>query len=192
MVTAQNRAAPASSGRHQPGGLRSRAPPGGAGRATTNNGCPVRWCQASVPLAARMVAPVDYSARTRYRPPPLYQRMQKRLGPLPLGMGIGPRDVWCWRCEAGALRSFGGQWWCKPRHDGHVYLVAPCRGVGVGPQRPSSRGTGTHRSQTPTHRTARRDTAGGSAADPACPPPGVGGGGPTPPQFDENPNSSSE
>jgi hypothetical protein len=35
---------------------------------------------------------VDYSARTRYRRPPLYQRLQKRLGPFMTSLGIGPKQ----------------------------------------------------------------------------------------------------
>jgi Metallo-beta-lactamase superfamily/F420H(2)-dependent quinone reductase len=48
---------------------------------------PVRWRQG-------LFAGVDYSARSRYRPPPLlYQRVQKRLGPFLISLGIGPKQV---------------------------------------------------------------------------------------------------
>jgi proline iminopeptidase len=48
---------------------------------------PARWRQG-------LFAGVDYSARSRYRPPPpLYQRVQKRLGPFLTSHGIGPKQV---------------------------------------------------------------------------------------------------
>jgi glyoxylase-like metal-dependent hydrolase (beta-lactamase superfamily II) len=48
---------------------------------------PARWRQG-------LFAGVDYSARSRYRPPPpLYQRLQKRLGPFLISLGIGPKQV---------------------------------------------------------------------------------------------------
>lgn len=48
---------------------------------------PARWRQG-------LFSGVDYSARTRYRrPPPLYQRVQRRLGPFLISLGIGPKQV---------------------------------------------------------------------------------------------------
>jgi glyoxylase-like metal-dependent hydrolase (beta-lactamase superfamily II) len=48
---------------------------------------PARWRQG-------LFTGVDYSARARYRPPPpLYQRIQKRLGPFLISLGIGPEQV---------------------------------------------------------------------------------------------------
>jgi glyoxylase-like metal-dependent hydrolase (beta-lactamase superfamily II) len=52
-----------------------------------SHGVPARWRQG-------LFAGVDYSARSRYRPPPpLYQRVQKRLGPFLTSHGIGPKQV---------------------------------------------------------------------------------------------------
>jgi glyoxylase-like metal-dependent hydrolase (beta-lactamase superfamily II) len=48
---------------------------------------PARWRQG-------LFTGVDYSARARYRPPPsLYQRIQKRLSPFLISLGIGPKQV---------------------------------------------------------------------------------------------------
>ena len=48
---------------------------------------PARWRQG-------FFSGVDYSDRIRYRPPPpLYQRVQKRLGPFLISRGVGPKDV---------------------------------------------------------------------------------------------------
>lgn len=66
----------------RPRRTRSRVPDRSARRTT-----PARWRQG-------WLAPVDYSARTRYRPPPpLYQRVQQRLAPWLIGLGLGPKDV---------------------------------------------------------------------------------------------------
>ena len=56
---------------------------------------PARWRHG-------LFAGVDYSARSRYRPPPaLYQRVQKRLGPFLMSLGLWPKQVVCWRFLAG-------------------------------------------------------------------------------------------
>jgi hypothetical protein len=48
---------------------------------------PARWRQG-------FFTGVDYSDRIRYRPPPPhYQRVQKRLGPFLVTLGVGPKDV---------------------------------------------------------------------------------------------------
>ena len=79
---------------------------------------PARWRQG-------LFTGVDYSARTRYRPPPpLYQRLQKRLGPSLVSLGIGPKQVVVLEVpgrRSGVIRRNA---LVKTSHGGNDYLVA--------------------------------------------------------------------
>jgi deazaflavin-dependent oxidoreductase (nitroreductase family) len=79
---------------------------------------PARWRQG-------LFAGVDYSARSRYRPPPLlYQRVQKRLGPFLISLGIGPKQVVVLEVpgrRSGVIRRNA---LVMATHDGNNYLVA--------------------------------------------------------------------
>ncbi|MDQ2673807.1 MAG: nitroreductase/quinone reductase family protein [Chloroflexota bacterium] len=79
---------------------------------------PARWRQG-------LFAPVDYSAGTRYRPPPpLYRRVQGRLGPLLVGHGIGPRDVVVLEVPGRRSGLVRRTTLVKAWLDGDAYLVA--------------------------------------------------------------------
>jgi glyoxylase-like metal-dependent hydrolase (beta-lactamase superfamily II) len=79
---------------------------------------PARWRQG-------LFSGVDYSARTRYRrPPPLYRRVQRRLGPFLIGLGIGPKQVVVLEVpgrRSGVIRRNA---LVEASHDGNDYLVA--------------------------------------------------------------------
>ena len=79
---------------------------------------PARWRQG-------LFAGVDYSARTRYRPPPpRYQRVQRRLGPFMIRLGIGPKQVVVLEVpgrRSGVIRRNA---LVKASHNGNDYLVA--------------------------------------------------------------------
>jgi glyoxylase-like metal-dependent hydrolase (beta-lactamase superfamily II) len=81
-------------------------------------GIPARWRQG-------LFAGVDYSARSRYRPPPpLYQRMQKRLGPFLVSLGLGPKQVVVLEVpgrRSGVIRRNAV---VMAGYDGNDYLVA--------------------------------------------------------------------
>jgi hypothetical protein len=68
---------------------------------------------------------VDYSARSRYRPPPpLSQRVQKRVGPLLISLGIGPKQVVVLEVpgrRSGLIRRSA---LVMATHNGNNYLVA--------------------------------------------------------------------
>jgi deazaflavin-dependent oxidoreductase (nitroreductase family) len=86
--------------------------------SAAGKGHPSRWRQG-------WFAPVDYSARTRYRPPPpLYQRVQRRLGPFLVGLGIGPRDVVVLEVPGRRSGLIRRTVVVQARHDGKAYLVA--------------------------------------------------------------------
>jgi hypothetical protein len=68
---------------------------------------------------------VDYSARTRYRPPPLlYQRVQKRLGPFMISHGVGPRQVVVLEVPGRRSGKIRRNVLVKTSHNGNDYLVA--------------------------------------------------------------------
>jgi glyoxylase-like metal-dependent hydrolase (beta-lactamase superfamily II) len=79
---------------------------------------PARWRQG-------LLAGVDYSARNRYRPPPpMYQRLQKRLGPFVIGLGIGPKQVVVLEVpgrRSGVIRRTA---LVRASYDGNDFLVA--------------------------------------------------------------------
>jgi glyoxylase-like metal-dependent hydrolase (beta-lactamase superfamily II) len=79
---------------------------------------PARWRQG-------LFSGVDYSARTRYRPPPpLYQRMQQRLSPFLINLGLGPKQVVVLEVpgrRSGAIRRSS---LVKADYAGDDYLVA--------------------------------------------------------------------
>jgi deazaflavin-dependent oxidoreductase (nitroreductase family) len=79
---------------------------------------PARWRQG-------LFSGVDYSARTRYRPPPrLYQRLQRRLGPFMISRGIGPKDVVVLEVPGRRSGKIRRNALVKPSHNGNEYLVA--------------------------------------------------------------------
>lgn len=64
------------------------------------------------PDGERGFAGVDYSARTRYRPPRLlYQRVQKRFGRFMISQGVRPRQVVVLEVPAGVLESSAVMRW---------------------------------------------------------------------------------
>ena len=68
---------------------------------------------------------MDYSARTRYRPPPLlYQRVQKRLGPFMISHGVGPRQVVVLEVPGRRSGKIRRNALVKTSHNGDDYLVA--------------------------------------------------------------------
>jgi glyoxylase-like metal-dependent hydrolase (beta-lactamase superfamily II) len=79
---------------------------------------PARWRQG-------LFTGVDYSARTRYRPPPvLYQQIQRRLSPFLIGLGFGPKQVIVLEVpgrRSGVIRRNS---LVKTSHKGNDYLVA--------------------------------------------------------------------
>ena len=79
---------------------------------------PARWRQG-------LFAGVDYSARSRYRPPPpLYQRVQKRLGPFLISHGIGPKQVVVLEVPGRRSGIIRRNALVQASHDGGDYLVA--------------------------------------------------------------------
>lgn len=85
---------------------------------------------------------MDYSARSRYRPPPpLYQRVQKRLGPLLISLGMGPKHVVVLEVPGRRSGLIRRNALVMASHDGNNYLVA----------RPVSR-SGSATSEQPTAR----------------------------------------
>jgi deazaflavin-dependent oxidoreductase (nitroreductase family) len=79
---------------------------------------PARWRQG-------LFAGVDYSARSRYRPPPpLYQRVQKRLGPFLINLGIGPKQVVVLEVPGRRSGLIRRNALVMATHDGNNYLVA--------------------------------------------------------------------
>jgi deazaflavin-dependent oxidoreductase (nitroreductase family) len=79
---------------------------------------PARWRQG-------LFSGVDYSARTRYRPPPrLYQRLQRRLGPFMISRGIGPKDVVVLEVPGRRSGKIRRTALVKASHNGNDYLVA--------------------------------------------------------------------
>jgi glyoxylase-like metal-dependent hydrolase (beta-lactamase superfamily II) len=79
---------------------------------------PARWRQG-------LFTGVDYSARGRYRPPPaLYQRVQKRLGPFLVGLGIGPKQVVVLEVPGRRSGLIRRNALVKASYDGSEYLVA--------------------------------------------------------------------
>jgi F420H(2)-dependent quinone reductase len=88
-----------------------RAPAGGGN-------VPARWRQG-------LFTGVDYSARSRYRPPPqLYQRVQQRLGPFLVSLGIGPKQVVVLEVPGRRSGLIRRNTLVKASHDGNDYLVA--------------------------------------------------------------------
>ena len=79
---------------------------------------PARWRQG-------LFSGVDYSARSRYRPPPrLYQRLQRRLGPFMISRGIGPRDVVVLEVPGRRSGKIRRNALVKASYNGNDYLVA--------------------------------------------------------------------
>jgi glyoxylase-like metal-dependent hydrolase (beta-lactamase superfamily II) len=79
---------------------------------------PARWRQG-------LFSGVDYSARTRYRPPPrLYQRLQRRLGPFMISRGFGPKDVVVLEVPGRRSGKIRRNALVKTTHDDNDYLVA--------------------------------------------------------------------
>jgi deazaflavin-dependent oxidoreductase (nitroreductase family) len=79
---------------------------------------PARWRQG-------LFAGVDYSARSRYRPPPqLYQRVQKRLGPFLISLGIGPKQVVVLEVPGRRSGMIRRNALVMASYDGNDYLVA--------------------------------------------------------------------
>jgi hypothetical protein len=79
---------------------------------------PARWRQG-------LFSGVHYSARTRYRPPPpLYQRLQRLLGPLMISRGIGPKDVVVLEVPGRRSGEIRRNALVKASHNGNDYLVA--------------------------------------------------------------------
>jgi deazaflavin-dependent oxidoreductase (nitroreductase family) len=79
---------------------------------------PARWRQG-------LFSGVDYSARTRYRrPPPLYQRLQRRLGPFMISRGIGPKQVVVLEVRGRRSGVIRRNALVRASHDGNDYLVA--------------------------------------------------------------------
>ena len=67
---------------------------------------------------------MDYSARSRYRPPPpLYQRVQKRLAPLLISLGIGPKQVVVLEVPGRRSGLIRRNALVMASHDGNNYLV---------------------------------------------------------------------
>jgi hypothetical protein len=81
-------------------------------------GRPARWRQG-------FFTGVDYSDRIRYRPPPpLYQRVQKRLGPFLISRGVGPKDVVVLEVSGRRSGVIRRNALVKVSHEGNEYLVA--------------------------------------------------------------------
>ena len=78
---------------------------------------PARWRQG-------LFTGVDYSARGRYRPTTLYQRVQKRLGPFLVGLGIGPKQVVVLEVPGRRSGLIRRNALVKASYDGSEYLVA--------------------------------------------------------------------
>jgi F420H(2)-dependent quinone reductase len=85
---------------------------------TGTQAVPARWRQG-------LFAGVDYSARSRYRPPPpLYRRMQKRLGPFLISLGIGPKQVVVLEVPGRRTGMIRRNALVMVSHSGNDYLVA--------------------------------------------------------------------
>ncbi len=84
-----------------------------------------RWDDVPARWRHGLLAGVDYSARSRYGPPPaLYQRLQNRLGPVLIGLGIGPEQVMVLEVPGRRSGVIRGNAVVRVSHNSKDYLVA--------------------------------------------------------------------